>query len=103
MMDVRFEKGDPADAWAFSKWGDKLVLKQINPFVSEVALRVSQMPQGDLCEHIEVGGHTHRKEVFLFADFSDGVRGWFRSSDIENPVFVRWDDQTAAFPFDLNG
>ena len=92
------EAGELVHAWAYAKWGDKLVGK-INKFTEEVAQRISVMDGGHNCEYLETSSHTHRKEVFLFADFKDGMRGWFRSSDIDNPVFTSWKDTSAAFPF----
>ncbi|WP_107495646.1 hypothetical protein [Thalassobius sp. I31.1] len=99
MVGVRYSKTNPADAWAFRKWGDKLVKKQINPMIDRVARTISLMPQGEKCECIEVGQRTSRIEVYLFADFNDGVRMWFRESDLSNPVVASQLDASAACPW----
>lgn len=97
----RYSKSNPDDAWVFSKYGDKAVRKA-NKSIDEIAKRISVMDGGDRCEYIEISQRCTSKEAFLFADFTDGVRMWFRSSDLDNPKIASWRGPSAAFPWPAN-
>lgn len=93
-----YSKDIASDAWVYAKYGDKAV-KRFNKLAVYVAERISVMDGGDKCEYLEIGQRSTSKEAYLFADFSDGARMWFRSSDPDTPHIGRAGDQSAACPW----
>lgn len=94
-----YSKDTPSDLWVFKKYGDKAV-KRFNDLAEKVAAHIAIMDGGDKCEYLEIGQGSNRSVAFLFADFSDGVRFWFRS-DAEQlrPHICRQDGPDAACPW----
>lgn len=101
MVGAIYSKSNPADAWVYAKHGDKAV-SRFNKLAVYVAERIAIMDGGDKCEYLEIGQRSTSKEVYLFADFNDGVRMWFRSSDPDTPHICRHDDPTAACPWGID-
>ena len=97
-MITRYSKENRDDYSVYERFGDATIEKA-NEFIDYVSKRISIMPQGEMCEFIEIGSLSNENVCFLFADFTNGIRMWFRSDTPKTPVIVSWLDDTSKCPW----
>ena len=97
-MIVRYSKENHDDHPVYERFGEATI-DRANEFIDYISKRIAVMPQGRTCEYVEIGSLSNENICFLFADFTDGIRMWFRSDAPKNPVIVSWFDDTSKCPW----